>query len=149
MSKDKTKKFEGSEHGLRAQTLELDELHHDVGMPAMAEALAEMHGNSRRTFLLGAGAAAVAGGAALAVGSGAIPTLAAASTRRLSGINAASFPPAGLSGDLAVAAVAASLENLAIYTYGVAATAAAAGVGPYLVLGLALRLDDERLLGHA
>src|SRR5581483_1281069 len=28
------------------------------------------------------------------------------------------------------------------------ATAAAAGVGPHLVLGLALRLDDERLLGH-
>ena len=85
MSKDKTKKFEGSEHELRAQTLELDELHHDVGMPAMAQALGAMRGTSRRTFLLGAGAA-MAGGAALAVGSGALPTLAAASTRRLSAV---------------------------------------------------------------
>ena len=95
MSKNKTKTYEGSEHELHAQTLELDELHHDVGLPAMAEALAEMRGTSRRTFLMGAGAA-VAGGAALAVGSGAVPTLAAASTRRLSHLGAAAFPPAGL-----------------------------------------------------
>ena len=75
-------------------TRELDELHHDVGMPAMAEAPAEMRGTSRRTFLMGAGAA-VAGGAALAVGSGALPTLAAASTRRLSPVDARrSHPPA-------------------------------------------------------
>jgi Ferritin-like domain len=127
VSKDKTKKFNGTELELRAQTRELDELHHDVGMPAMAEALAEMHSNSRRTFLLGAGAAAVAGGAALAVGSGVVPTLAAASTRRLSGVNAAAFPPAGLSGDLAVAAVAASLENLAVFTYSAGLAAATAG----------------------
>jgi hypothetical protein len=105
MSSDKTKKYEGSEHELHAQTLELDGLHHDVGMPAMAEALADMRGTSRRTFLMGAGAA-VAGGAALAVGSGALPTLAAASTRRLSHVDAAAFPPSGLKGDLAVAAVA-------------------------------------------
>ena len=81
MSKNKTKKYEGSEHELVARTVELDELHHDVGMPAMAEALGAMGGTSRRTFLLGAGAA-VAGGAAVAVGGGALPTLAAASTRR-------------------------------------------------------------------
>ena len=92
VSKDKTKQYEGSEHELRAQTLELDELHHDVGMPAMAQALGAMRGTSRRTFLLGAGAA-MAGGAALAVGSGALPTLAAASTRRLSRVDAAAFPP--------------------------------------------------------
>ena len=126
MSKDKTKKFDGSESELRARTRELDELHHDLGMPAMAEALAGMRGSSRRTFLLGAGAA-VAGGAALAVGSGAVPTLAAASTRRLSGLTAAAFPPAGLTGDLAVAAVAASLENLAVFAYTAGLAAATAG----------------------
>ena len=125
MSKNKTKTYEGSEHELHAQTLELDELHHDVGMPAMAEALAEMRGTSRRTFLMGAGAA-VAGGAALAVGSGAVPTLAAASTRRLSHLSGA-FPPAGLQGDLAVAAVAASLENLAVFAYTAGLSAATAG----------------------
>jgi hypothetical protein len=125
VSKDRTKKFEGSERELRAQTLQLDELHDDVGRPAMAEALAEMRGTSRRTFLLGAGAA-VAGGAALAVGSGAVPTLAAASTRRFSA-NAAPFPPAGLTGDLAVAAVAASIENLAVFAYTAGLSAATAG----------------------
>jgi hypothetical protein len=125
VSKDRTKTFAGSEHELRARTTELDELHHDVGMPAMVQALAEMRGTSRRTFLLGAGAA-VAGGAALAVGSGAVPTLAAASTRRLSRSTAA-FPPAGVTGDLAVAAVAASLENLAVFAYTSGLSAASAG----------------------
>ncbi len=124
MSKN-TKKFKGSEHELQAHTDELDELHHDVGMPAMAEALGGMRGSSRRTFLLGAGAA-VASGAALAVGSGVVPTLAAASTRRVSPVKA-SFPPAGLTGDLAVAAVAASLENLAVYAYTAGLSAATAG----------------------
>ena len=85
-----------------------------------------MRGTSRRTFLLGAGAA-MAGGAALAVGSGAVPTLAAASTRRLSAVDAAAFPPAGLKGDLAVAAVAASLENLAVFAYTAGLAAATAG----------------------
>jgi len=127
VSKNKTKSFKGSEHELRAQTYQLDELHNDVGMPAMAEALAEMRGTSRRTFLMGAGAAAVAGGAVLAVGSGAVPTLAAASTGRLSAVNAATFPPAGLTGDLAVAAVAASLENLAVFAYTAGLAAATAG----------------------
>ena len=125
MSKDKTKKFKGTERELQARTLELDELHHDVGLPAVAEALAEMRGTSRRTFLMGAGGA-MAGGAALAVGSGAVPTLAAASTRRLPAVKAA-FPPAGLTGDLAVAAVAASLENLAVFAYTAGLSAATAG----------------------
>ena len=69
----------------------------------------------------------MAGGAALAVGSGAVPTLAAASTRRLSPVKAAAFPPAGLTGDLAVAAVAASLENLAVFAYTAGLSAATAG----------------------
>lgn len=125
MSKNRTRKYEGSEHELHTQTLELDELHHDVGMPALAEALTDMRGTSRRTFLMGAGAT-VAGGAALVVGSGAMPTLAAASTRRVSH-DAAAFPPAGLQGDLAVAAVAASLENLAVFAYTAGLSAATAG----------------------
>jgi hypothetical protein len=128
MSKNKTKKYEGTERELQARTVELDELHHDVGMPAMAEALGAMRGTSRRTFLLGAGAA-VAGGAVVAVGSGALPQLAAASTRRVSSVKASSsaFPPAGLKGDLAVAAVAASLENLAVFAYTAGLTAATQG----------------------
>jgi hypothetical protein len=126
VSKKKAKTYEGSEHELATQTVELDELHHDVGMPAMARALSEMRGTSRRTFLMGAGAA-VAGGAALAVGSGAVPTLAAASTRQLSSVKATAFPPAGLKGDLAVAAVAASLENLAVFAYTSGLSAATAG----------------------
>ncbi len=125
MSKDRTKKFKGTERELRTRTLELDEMHHDVGLPAVAEALAEMRGTSRRTFLMGAGAA-VAGGAAFAVGNGAVPTLAAASTGRLSAVKAA-FPPTGLTGDLAIAAVAASLENLAVFAYTAGLSAATAG----------------------
>ncbi len=126
MSKNRTKKYEGTEHELVARTVELEELHHDIGMPAMVEALGAMGGTSRRTFLLGAGAA-VAGGAAIAVGSGALPQLAAASTRRLAGVKASSFPPVGLKGDLAVAAVAASLENLAVFAYTAGLTAATQG----------------------
>jgi hypothetical protein len=126
VSKHRWKKYEGSEHELLARTVELDELHHDVGMPAMAEALGAMRATSRRTFLLGAGAA-VAGGAAVAVGGGALPTLAAASTRRVSTVKASAFPPAGLKGDLAVAAVAASLENLAVFAYSAGLAAATAG----------------------
>jgi hypothetical protein len=99
-------------------------------MPAMAQALSAMRATSRRTFLLGAGAA-MAGGAALAVGSGALPTLAAASSRRVSAVDAAAFPPPGLKGDLAVAAVAASLENLAVFAYTAGLAAANAGkLGP-------------------
>ncbi len=126
MSKKKAKTYEGSARELRDQTVELDELHHDVGMPAMAQALAEMRGTTRRTFLMGAGAA-VAGGAALAVGGGAVPTLAVASTRRHRSVKATAFPPHGLTGDLAVAAVAASLENLAVFAYTSGLSAATAG----------------------
>ena len=63
----------------------------------------------------------------LAVGS--TPGLAGAATRaqsRLHLADAAAFPPASYKGDLAVAAVAASLENLAVYAYNAGLTAAAA-----------------------
>jgi hypothetical protein len=61
---------------------------------------------------------------------GATPALAGAATRsasRLHTVDAAAFPPADLKGDLAVAAVAASLENLAVYAYNAGITAALAG----------------------
>jgi Ferritin-like domain len=61
---------------------------------------------------------------------GAAPGLAAAATRKESRLHiaeAASFPPAGYKGDLAVAAVAASLENLAVFAYKSGLAAATAG----------------------
>ena len=67
-------------------TSDLDQLHHDVGMPAMEAGITEMiehmggaagpKSNSRRTFLLGTGAAFAGGAALLAMG--AAPSLAAA-----------------------------------------------------------------------
>ena len=59
-------------------TRELDELHHDVGMPAMWEGVSSMIDNlrdapvvrstNRRTFLMGAGAAVAGSAALLSVG---------------------------------------------------------------------------------
>ncbi len=135
MSKPTKETFEGTEGELLSMTHELDELHHDVGLPAMRHGVAEMIDNvkgvvrptSRRTFLLGAGAAAAGGAAMMLVGS--TPALAGAATRRFSSAQLAdaSFPPAGLKGDLAVAAVAASLENLAVFAYSAGLSAATAG----------------------
>jgi hypothetical protein len=115
--------FEGSERELCAMTAELDELHADVGRPALDDVVrAVAGGTSRRTFLLGAGVT-LAGAAALATaGTSALALPAAASAR-----TTAAFPPAGLSGDLAVAAVAASLENLAVFAYAAGLSAAGAG----------------------
>lgn len=127
MSQDTNAAFQGSEHELHAMTDDLDQLHGDVGAPAMRVALGAASSTSRRSFLFGAGAA-VAGGALLATGAGvAMPAFAGASTQRLSAARAATFPPKGLSGDLAVAAVAASLENLAVFAYDAGLAAATAG----------------------
>jgi hypothetical protein len=132
--------FSGTERELRAMTSDLDQLHGDVGVPAMEAGIANMldsmerapRSHSRRTFLLGTGAA-VAGGAVMMAGSSLVPALAGAATRaegQLSGsdaLAAAAFPPKGLKGDLAVAAVAASLENLAVFAYSAGLSAAGAG----------------------
>jgi hypothetical protein len=140
MSKRSKETFQGTEGELLSMTHELDELHHDVGMPAMRAGVANMIDNmkgavrptSRRTFLMGAGAAAAGGAAMMVIGS--TPAMAGASTRKLSSFQsaeAAAFPPAGLKGDLAVAAVAASLENLAVFAYSAGLAAATAGkLGP-------------------
>ena len=127
--------FSGTEHELNAMTRDLDQLHNDVGMPAMEAGIAKMidtmgsplrSSTSRRTFLMGTGAA-IAGGAALATMGGLAPSLAGAAVRPTRAIRAAAFPPAGLKGDLAVAAVAASLENLAVFAYSAGLAAATAG----------------------
>jgi hypothetical protein len=136
VSKRSKETFEGTEGELLSMTKELDELHYDVGMPAMRQGVANMiegmkggiAPTSRRTFLMGAGAAAAGGAALLVVG--ASPSLAGASTRKVSAlrtVDAAAFPPAGLTGDLVVAAIAASLENLAVFAYSAGLTAATAG----------------------
>jgi Ferritin-like domain len=127
--------FEGTEGELRTMTTELDELHHDVGMPAMRAGISDMidsmkggiRPTSRRTFLMGAGAAVAGGAALMAVGGATMPAMAGGSTRRLSTLDAAAFPPSGLKGDLAVAAVAASLENLAVFAYSAGLSAATSG----------------------
>jgi hypothetical protein len=135
----KNDQFAGSESELRSMTNELNELHSDEGVSGMWSGVSNMIDNmrgaasdtvrstSRRTFLVGAGAA-VAGGAAL-MAVGATPGLAGAATRTESRLHVAdaAFPPAGLKGDLAVAAVAASLENLAVFAYKSGLTAAGAG----------------------
>ena len=128
--------FAGSETELTAMTRDLDELHHDIAVPSMWAGVSNMidgmrgataRPTSRRVFLMGTGAAVASGAALLAVGS--TPGLAAAATRvdaRLH-LSDAAFPPAGLEGDLAVAAVAASLENLAVFAYQSGLAAATAG----------------------
>lgn len=126
--------WHGTEHELAAMTRDLDALHHDVSQPAMRDGLAAVvdglhqrtaRETSRRTFLRGAGVGVLSGVTALAV-----PSLAGAAARSRAPRGTerpAAFPPAGLSGDLAVAAVAASLENLAIFAYTAGIGAATAG----------------------
>jgi hypothetical protein len=144
MTSNNANEFMGTEGELLAMTRELDDMHNDIGMPAMWDGVEKMveamheeqkrtRVSSRRSFLIGA-SAAVAGGAALL--SVTTPSLAGALTRSgaptvaRTGAGASSalvFPPAGLKGDLAVAAVAASLENLAVFAYTAGLSAAGAG----------------------
>ena len=139
MKKNKNIQYVGTESELVAMTKDLDQLHYDVGMPAMSEGVSNMidtlhdapstRSTSRRTFLMGVGGAVAGGAALLSVGLN--PALAAAATTQKpspkSVLTSAAFPPAGLKGDLAVAAVAASLENLAVYAYHAGLSAATAG----------------------
>ncbi len=137
----KKSEIAASERELRAMTHALEEVHADVSRPALEESIDEWRDdlagtpatNSRRAFLRGAGGA-IAGGAVLATLAG-HPGLAIAATT-----GAASSSPSsnndvtnsrggigGLSGDLAVAALAASLENLAVYAYSQGIAAAQGG----------------------
>src|ERR1700730_1695330 len=109
-----------SEGELSAMTRDLDEIHHAT-LPAMHEAVAEWnevhHGeHSRRMFLLGGGAAV----------SALVLAACSSSTKTQTTPTTATPRGGGLSGDLAVAALAASLENLAVNTYRTALDAATA-----------------------
>jgi hypothetical protein len=127
-----------SEAELTQMTRDLDDAHHE-SLPSMRESLGEWSESSddirsgithlvstpssRRAFLLGSGA--VLGGLAL-VGSGVGSGLAAAATGRSAGVPGAQKAQK-LSGDLAVVALAASLENLAVGTYQAAIDAVTQG----------------------
>ena len=121
-----------SEAELQAMTRDLDSLHHDVSLPALKESVDEWteenhqageegvrKGASRRTFLLGTGAAALGGVLLAACGTSSSSAPASTTTGKTS--------PAQLTGDLKVAALAASLENLGIYAYTAGIKAATAG----------------------
>lgn len=119
-----------SEAELLAMTRDLDEVHHAT-LPAMNEAVEEFNelsrdlrrGPSRRSLLVGAGAAM--GGLVLAACSSSGKSSSTATTG--AGSTDTTGAGAGLTGDLAVAALAASLENLAVQTYAAGLTAATAG----------------------
>ena len=147
-----------SEAELVSMTHDLDDAHHE-SLPSMRDSLTEWSESdddirngitrlvstpsSRRAFLLGGGA--VLGGIAL-VGSGMGSGLAAAATRsgRMRVASAASAQK--LSGDLAVVALAASLENLAVGTYqaGIdAATKGSLGEVPPAVVTFAMTAQSQ------
>lgn len=122
-----------SDAELSAMTNQLDELHRDQTLPAMQAAVADWAESlredgtgaprraSRRTFLLGA-AGVSAGGVLLAACS-------SSSKSDSSPTTAAGGSPSGgpLTGDLAVAAMAASLENLGVFAYNAGLQAAGQG----------------------
>lgn len=127
-----------SERELISMTNDLDEIHHAT-LPAMHEAVAEWtelqhelrtapsapttarRGPSRRGFIVGAGAGL--GGLLLAACSKSKTTSTTGTT--VGGTGTGGGNP--YTGDLAVAALAASLENLAVQTYQAALDAATAG----------------------
>jgi hypothetical protein len=129
-----------SEVELVGMTRDLEDAHHE-SLPSMRDSLAEWSDSdgdiregitrlvstpsSRRAFLLGGGA--LLGGVAL-VGSGVGGGLAAAATRTRTGAVPAAGSAQKLSGDLAVVALAASLENLAVGTYQAGIDAATKGM---------------------
>ena len=128
-----------SESELNGLTDELDEMHHEA-MPKMYEAVAEWadlrqergiaslrdlgsFASTRRGFLAGAGVA-IGGLVIAACGSSSGSKSGSSSTTKP---KSGSSSSGGLTGDLAVAALAASLENLAVGTYQAGIDAATAG----------------------
>ena len=129
--------FQGSESELAKMTRSLDEIHQDVAQPAMAASVQRWteeitsktsRPTSRRTFLLGTGGLLV-GGAAMAamISTPGLAGVAAAASTSSSTTPNTNGGLGGLSGDLAIAGLAASLENLAIFAYTAALTAAGQG----------------------
>jgi hypothetical protein len=127
-----------SEGQLRSMTADMDEMHHAT-LPVMKEALAEwseLHQQmrsgiakvvpSRRGFLMGAGVAL--GGLALAAcGSSSKSSTGAGGSTTTPTSGTSTTTGGKLTGDLAVVALAASLENLAVQTYAAGISAATAG----------------------
>lgn len=138
-----------SERELIIMTNDLDEMHHAT-LPVMHAAVADWtemqrdvkaddepapairRGPSRRGFLVGAGA-----------GLGAVLLAACSSSKKTATATTTTAPPGTANpytGDLAIAALAASLENLAVQTYGAGIAAAQAnklGVIPPAVVTFA------------
>ncbi len=125
-----------SESELRAMTADMDAMH-EASMSSVREAVAEFQDfaadirrdmsradSTRRGFLVGAGV--VAGGIALAA-CGSSSKSSSSSTTTAGGATTTGGNPTGLTGDLAVVALAASIENLAVQTYQTGLTAAQAG----------------------
>ena len=124
-----------SESELLAMTQQLDEMHRDEAMPKMKAAVAEWvesfrgsgegvarKASSRRTFLLGTAGVGASGLVLAACGSS---SKKASTATTVAG--SASGGSGALTGDLAVAATAASLENLGVYAYKAGIAAAVAG----------------------
>lgn len=115
-----------SERELRSLTRDADEIHREA-LPKMHEAVAEWTETiagtrtNRRGFLLGSGA--VAGSAILLAACGSDSEGSSTATTAGGSGSASS----GLKGDLAIAALAASLENLAVGTYQAGLDAATQG----------------------
>jgi hypothetical protein len=131
-----------SEHELAQLTEDLEEMHHETfrsfheSLDEWRDSGADVHegvsrivaaSTSRRAFLLGGGA--LLGGAALVASGATGITAAAARTRASAGVPtlAPLKKVQKLTGDLAVVALAASLENLAVATYQAGIDAATAG----------------------
>jgi hypothetical protein len=124
---------------LAAMTDQLDQMHHDQAMPAMQTAVKEWteslreasagissRASNRRTFLLGA-AGLGAGGVLLAACGSSSKSTSATTLNPSTATTAPATSSAALTGDLAVAATAASLENLGVYAYKAGLSAATAG----------------------
>jgi hypothetical protein len=129
-----------SESELSGMTDELDEMHHE-SVPKMYEAVAEWadirrerkvssigdltsFAASRRGFLAGAG---IALGGLVIAACGGSSSKDSSSTTKAAASGSGSGSGSKLSGDLAVAALATSLENLAVATYQGGIDAATAG----------------------
>ncbi|HEX3540938.1 MAG TPA: ferritin-like domain-containing protein [Acidimicrobiales bacterium] len=137
MSKRRSGEMQISERELVSMTGDLDEIHRAT-MPALHDAAAEwseqLHDQgvatvkavarttSRRGFLLSAGAVSLGGLVLAACGKSSATT---ATTTGGAGTTTGNGNP--FTGDLAVAALAASLENLAVATYQAGLDAATAG----------------------
>jgi hypothetical protein len=130
MRKRQRQEIQVTEGELAAMTRDLDDMH-QATLPRMQAAIAELRdgrSTSRRGFLVGA--ASFSAGAVLlaACGSDDSGNSAAPSNSTAFGSPAASSGGMDkLTGDLAIAALAASLENLAVQTYQAGLDAAGAG----------------------